>query len=170
MRAGELNPESRRSGGGFKPRTSRSGGKSLALILGLQNHQAEFGGLSLEIFFGWLIFAIGVAVAATARGRSGGGWFLLSPLVGLILVLLSPNLRQEQILLAGRSDAAPPRASIGGHASRVTVDRTPGPFEPDGVLAGFPYRVADDGSIEAIMQGAKVKFRDFEKFTSAINP
>jgi hypothetical protein len=126
----------------------------------------------MEIFIGWLIFAIVVAVAANARGRSGVGWFvlsvLLSPLVGLILVLVLPNLRQEQLLLGNRAEAPLPRASIGGRVDRVTVDRTPRPFEPDGVFAGFPYRVANDGSIEAIMQGARVKFRDFEKFTSAV--
>jgi hypothetical protein len=48
------------------------------------------------------------------------------------------------------------------------LDRTPRPFEPDGVLAGVPYRVADDGSILAVMQGATVRFQDFEKFTGAL--
>jgi hypothetical protein len=102
----------------------------------------------MGIFIGWLIFAFVVAIAASGRSRSGVGWFLLSillsPLVGLILVLVLPNSRQEQLLtkLAGRSEAPLPRASIAGRADRVTVDRTPRPFEPDGVLAGFPYRVA----------------------------
>ena len=34
---------------------------------------------------------------------------------------------------------------------------------------GFPYRVADDGSILAIMQGAKVKFGDMERFIAAVD-
>jgi hypothetical protein len=38
------------------------------------------------------------------------------------------------------------------------------PFEPDGVLGGVPYKVQNDGSIDAIMQRARVKFRDLEKF------
>lgn len=46
----------------------------------------------MEIAIGWLIFAVVVGVAASARGRSGFGWFLIalliSPLVALILVLV----------------------------------------------------------------------------------
>jgi len=33
----------------------------------------------------------------------------------------------------------------------------------DGVYAGVPYRVAPDGSIDAIMHRAMVRFRDFDK-------
>lgn len=47
----------------------------------------------------WLSFAVVAAVAASSRGRNGFGWFvlsvLLSPLVGLILVLVMPNLKAE---------------------------------------------------------------------------
>src|SRR5262249_54460057 len=113
----------------------------------------------MEIVIGWLIFAIIVGVAANARGRDGAGWFFLaviiSPLLALILVLVIPNLRHEKLLtdLSNR-DRSVPSSSIGGRASRVTVDRSPKPFEPDGVYAGYPYRVSHDGSIEAIMQGA----------------
>lgn len=49
----------------------------------------------MEIVIGWLICAIVVAVIASNRGRSGFGWFLiaalLSPLIGLILVLVFPK-------------------------------------------------------------------------------
>ena len=122
----------------------------------------------MEIFIAWLIFAIVVAIAAEARGRNPFGWFLLSvvlsPLVGLILVLVLPNLRYERLMgLAAASDAVL-ETSPGARASRIDSRA----FEPDGVLAGFPYRVAEDGSIEAIMQGAIVRFRDFEKFTSSV--
>jgi uncharacterized membrane protein YhdT len=59
-------------------------------------------GRLMEFLIAWLIFAFVVAIAAGARGRSGIGWFLLSavlsPLVGLILVLVLPNLRHEQLL------------------------------------------------------------------------
>jgi hypothetical protein len=55
----------------------------------------------MEFVLFWLIFAFVVAVATSARGRSGTVWFLVSvfvvsPLVGLILVLVLPNLRHEQ--------------------------------------------------------------------------
>jgi len=35
-------------------------------------------------------------------------------------------------------------------------------------MLGFQYRVAPDGSIDAIMQGTMVRFRDFDKFTGSI--
>jgi len=128
----------------------------------------------MEIIVGWIIFAVVVGVAASARGRSGFGFFLLSlvlsPLIGILFVMAMPNLKHEDLLkqIAGRQPTPMPKAQIGGKADRVTVDRTPRPFEPDGVFAGVPYRVADDGSIHAIMQGSMVRFRDFDKFTDAL--
>ena len=49
----------------------------------------------MEVLFIWALLAIGVAVFADSRGRSGFGFFLLSivlsPLLGLIIVLLTEN-------------------------------------------------------------------------------
>ncbi|MGH6624313.1 MAG: hypothetical protein ACREBN_10090 [Burkholderiaceae bacterium] len=49
----------------------------------------------MEFFAFWLMFAIVVGVAASSRGRSGFGWFLLavviSPLIALLLVLVMPK-------------------------------------------------------------------------------
>jgi hypothetical protein len=46
--------------------------------------------------FSWLLFAVGVGVLADSRGRSGVGHFflsvLLSPLIGLIIVLVAEDL------------------------------------------------------------------------------
>jgi hypothetical protein len=100
-------------------------------------------------------------------------WFILavmiSPLLGILFVLVLPNLKHEALLNGlARRERPPPRASIGVKSTLVSVDRTPQPFEPDGVYAGVPYRVAPDGSIDAIMQGAMVRFRDFDKFTASI--
>jgi hypothetical protein len=126
----------------------------------------------MEIFLAWLVFAFLVALAASARGRSGAAWFLISavfsPLVGLILVLVLPNLRHEQFLrsLAGHGPP-PPRATLGGKASRVTVERKPQPFSPDGVYAGVPYRVDRDGTISAMMSGGLVVFRSEDQFRAA---
>jgi hypothetical protein len=54
------------------------------------------------LFFFWICFAIAVAIAASTRGRSGVGWFLISflisPLIGLILVLVLPNRRTDRLL------------------------------------------------------------------------
>jgi uncharacterized membrane protein len=50
----------------------------------------------MEVVVVWLFFAGLVAWLASSRGRNGGGWFLvaavLSPLLGLIAVLVLPNL------------------------------------------------------------------------------
>lgn len=52
----------------------------------------------MEIFLGWLVCSIVIGVIASSRGRSGFAWFLiaalLSPLIGLILVLVFPKLGQ----------------------------------------------------------------------------
>lgn len=51
----------------------------------------------MEIFFGWIIFSIVVGVIASARGRSGIGYFflslILSPLIGLLFAALLPSLK-----------------------------------------------------------------------------
>ncbi len=53
----------------------------------------------MEIVVLWLLFSLVVGVAAGSRGRSGVGWFALSliitPLFGLILVLVLPNKRAK---------------------------------------------------------------------------
>jgi len=132
------------------------------------------------IFIFWLILTGAVAAAAEARGRSGAAWFFvaffLSPLIGIVLLLLFPNLKHERLLEAAiaqresgtRLPPPLPKASLGGRVDRITVDRTPRLFEPDGVYGGVPYRVAEDGSIHAIMQGATVRFHDFDKFTGVV--
>ncbi|WP_234683489.1 hypothetical protein [Bradyrhizobium monzae] len=127
----------------------------------------------MSIIIGWLILSAVVSVAASSRGRNGAWWFVIavitSPLIAVLFVFGLPNLRHEELLskLANREPERPLRR-IGGHSSRVTVDRSPKPFEPDGVLGGVPYRVIDDGSIHAIMQGALVKFASLEQFTKAV--
>lgn len=49
----------------------------------------------MELFLFWLICAVVVGVLASSRGRSGFVWFLLStllsPLIGLILVVVLPK-------------------------------------------------------------------------------
>ncbi|GEM_PF-7027005 len=129
----------------------------------------------MEIIAAWVILSFIVAAAAGGRGRSGAGWFLLaiviSPVLALIFVLVIPNLAAEKKAeeLAALDRKLRP-ASFGGRSDRVTVNRSERPFEPDGVFSGFPYRVAEDGSILAIMQGATVKFGDMDRFVSAVNP
>lgn len=103
----------------------------------------------MEILLFWIIFAVVVGIAASNRGRSGFGWFLLSillsPLLGLILVLVLPDQKKQQ---AAHSDAAGRRpcprcgeqimrsavvcrfcdadlAPIGGRSTRVLEDEPP---------------------------------------------
>ncbi|GLR91329.1 hypothetical protein [Bradyrhizobium iriomotense] len=124
----------------------------------------------------WFVLTLVVAGAAEARGRNAFGWFViaffLSPLIGILLLLVFPNLKQQRLLEAAVAQRGPPplpKASFLGRSDRVTIDRTPRPFEPDGVFAGVPYKVADDGSIHAIMQGALVRFQDFDRFTGSLS-
>lgn len=55
----------------------------------------------MEVFLIWLVFAVLVGVLANSRGRSGFGFFLLSvllsPLIGLIIVLVIKNLSNVAI-------------------------------------------------------------------------
>jgi Superinfection immunity protein len=41
------------------------------------------------------------------------------------------------------------------------------PFETEAVLRGFPYRVRENGTVEAMMTGGLVHFRDMEQFRAA---
>jgi hypothetical protein len=81
----------------------------------------------MEIAFFWFAFAVVVGVAASARGRNGFGWFFLalivSPLIGLLLVLVMPSRRSDNL-----SDG------------KIILERRPNelPFEPDSVHAGIP--------------------------------
>jgi hypothetical protein len=100
---------------------------------------------------------------------------IISPVLALILLLVLPNLRHDAILekiaaqqVVRQTDQHLATGGWGRKTTRVTVDRTPKPFEPDGIYSGVPYRVSHDGSIEAIMHGAAVKFRDFDKFVGMI--
>lgn len=49
----------------------------------------------MELVIGWLVFSVLVALLAVRRGRSGVGWLfvaaLLSPLIGVLMLLVLPN-------------------------------------------------------------------------------
>lgn len=52
----------------------------------------------MEYFVAWLLISIVTAIAASSRGRSAFGWFLIAcflNLLALILVLVLPNLKTE---------------------------------------------------------------------------
>ncbi|KYK44887.1 hypothetical protein A1D31_11765 [Bradyrhizobium liaoningense] len=51
--------------------------------------------------------------------------------------------------------------------SRMTSGSTTGPFVPDGVQAGVPYRVLKNGAIDAMMQGSVVRFANMERLLDA---
>jgi hypothetical protein len=98
--------------------------------------------MELVIFYFGL--AIVVGVAANTRGRSGGGWFLLSlvitPVITGLLVLALPRVEGQQ------------------------PDHS---FNTEAVLKGLPYRLQRDGTIQAMMAGGLVHFRDMEQFRAA---
>jgi hypothetical protein len=41
------------------------------------------------------------------------------------------------------------------------------PFEPDGIYAGFPYKILETQHIDAMMSGGLVRFRDMDQFIAA---
>lgn len=63
-------------------------------------HRYIGGYMGPEIFIFWLLLAAGVGALAHSRGRSGFGFFLLSvvmsPLIGLIVVLVTKNQKEEE--------------------------------------------------------------------------
>jgi hypothetical protein len=65
----------------------------------------------MEILLGWFVFAVLVGVAAGSRGRSGFGWFILSclisPLIGILILLAMPVLGRPSPVLAGAEAASP---------------------------------------------------------------
>ena len=82
----------------------------------------------MEIFAVWLVFCVLVAVLAAARGRSVFGFFvlsfLLSPLIGLVVLLIVQNLAEEERQRDVRSQDQKLHASTIGAAaqlSRVSV-------------------------------------------------
>lgn len=95
----------------------------------------------LLIFF-WLPIAIIVGVAANARGRSGFGWFLLA-------VLVSPLIAGLLLLLFPRANSA---------------------FRPDGMLGQTPFRNLPRGEVEALLQGAPVRFRNVAELQLMVDP
>jgi hypothetical protein len=52
-------------------------------------------------------------------------------------------------------------------ASKAPQTSGPAVFEPDGVYAGFPYRVLDGDRIDAMMSGTLVRFKSMEQFIAA---
>lgn len=53
----------------------------------------------MEIFIFWFLFSVAVGILGSNRGRSGIAWFLvsivLSPLLGLIFLLVMRNLKDD---------------------------------------------------------------------------
>lgn len=120
----------------------------------------------MTIIFVYVALTIIVGVAANSRGRSGIGWFLLalliSPLIAGLLVLALRRIDRDVIasekrdrLLANSTELLPVPSGPGG------------PFEPDGVIRGFPYRVGDNGVVEAMMTAGLIRFRNMDQFLAA---
>jgi hypothetical protein len=117
----------------------------------------------MEWVFIYFALAVIVGVAANTRGRSGLGWFMLaliiSPLISGLLVLALPRVE-----VATELSIESERLTTEHQTVSLQPDN---PFEPEGVLRGFPYRVRENGAIEAMMTGGLVRFRDMEQFLAA---
>lgn len=105
----------------------------------------------LLVYSAWLMLSGIVALAASRLGRAASSWFLLA-------IIISP-------LLAGGVLAFASRDKLKGSGRRKTA-REPD-FEPDGVYAGIPYKVADNAVIVARMPQGIVRFPTMEQFLAA---
>lgn len=105
----------------------------------------------LLIYSAWLMLSGIVALAASRLGRSASAWFLLA-------IIILP-------LLAGGVLAFTSRDKSRGSRRREAA-REPD-FEPDGVYAGIPYKVADNAVIVAQMPQGTVRFPTMEQFLAA---
>ena len=114
----------------------------------------------MSIIIGWLLLSAVVSIAASSRGRNCAFWFIIavvtSPLIAFLFVFALPNLKHEATL---------ERIASGTNQQKLLHEIA---MESDGALNGVPYRVADDGSIYAIMQGVPVRFATIEKFRAAV--
>lgn len=125
--------------------------------------QLPFGVGMMEVVFFWLLFSLVVGVAANTRGRSGIGWFFLaaviSPLIAGLFVVALPRLKAETRVGPIFVDRPGPPKLTAPHAA----------FEPEGVYAGFPYRVLGDGAVEAMTPGGLIRFKQMEHFVAMAN-
>jgi hypothetical protein len=85
----------------------------------------------MEFLFIWVLLAAGVGWLASSRGRSGFGFFLLSallsPLLGLIIVLVVQNKNEEaEKERLRREDHERQLESIRAVASKANEATTPG--------------------------------------------
>jgi len=98
----------------------------------------------------WLGLAAGVGFLANSRGRSGIGWFLfavlLSPLIGLIIVLIMNNLVEEEAKERRRQqDHERQLESIRSLATVAKAAPAPAPAPPQPAAAQTPeVSVADE--------------------------
>jgi hypothetical protein len=101
--------------------------------------------MEIGLFISWFVLSFVVGIAANARARSAGGWFLIavfvSPLIALLLVLVLP-----------RGDA---------------TDKI---FRPDGMLGKTPFRTLPTGEVEAMIQGTAVRFGNIAQMQFMTDP
>jgi hypothetical protein len=121
----------------------------------------------MVIVFLYIALAVIVGVAANSRGRSGLGWFLLailiSPLISGLLVLALRRIDREDIAAEKRKRLVDRHSSV-----LLTVpSKTDNLFEPDGVIRGYPYKVGEDDTVEALMNNGAIRFRNMEQFLAA---
>jgi hypothetical protein len=121
----------------------------------------------MKWFLFWVGLAVVIGVAAKSRGRSAVGWFVLaiviSPLIGGVLVLVLAPI--EPMVASGRG---PRIFRVHATAYRKASSPRHDSFKPDGVLAGVPYRVGDDGGVDAKAREGLIRFRNMEQFVASV--
>lgn len=121
----------------------------------------------MEFVIVWVLLAAGVGALASSRGRSGWGFFLLalllSPLLGLIVVLVTPNLveRREQEEQR-RRDHERELAALQAVAGAPRPLTTP-PAQATPVAGPPPVSVADElGKLAGLLERGLLTQQEFD--------
>ena len=146
---------------------------------------------AMEIVLFWLVLCIVVAVAASTRGRSSIGWFLISavfsPIVGGLFVLALPSLRassapsypaQSKTQSEPKNVRACPFCAelIKMEAKICPHCRSPLPALDPSFLKDYPqvhrgirYRCERDGSVVMATPEGPRRFENWGQFWEVVN-
>lgn len=78
----------------------------------------------MELVIFWIICGVITGIIASAKGRSGFGWFLLGCILGIfgvILIACLPSLKAPPVQVVTHSYAAPPPVASDQQTRRVKV-------------------------------------------------
>lgn len=113
----------------------------------------------------WLIASVVVGAVAASRGRSGFGFFLisflLSPLIGLLVLLLVRNYAEEDRQWRARRDATRRASPLQSPAVTTTATGGGSTRAPD--ATGMELRISQLERLAALRSGGVLNDTEFEE-------